>query len=178
MGDVHYMISEAAKQVGVEPHALRYWEDELALKIGRTEMGHRYYTRENIRLFSCIKKLKEQGISLKEIKAVIPDMIHTKKELESRTKKKAETAVPKPTEPSENEEASLQTLMENVLRANNEVLCTLISEQTALLLKEKESRDEEHYRNLDMLIRRQQELRRDTGKSRLFRRLQKTACPV
>ena len=29
MGDVHYMISEAAKHVGVESHVLRYWEEEL-----------------------------------------------------------------------------------------------------------------------------------------------------
>ena len=37
MGDVHYMISEAAKHVGVESHVLRYWEEELDLPIGRTE---------------------------------------------------------------------------------------------------------------------------------------------
>ena len=43
MGEVRYMISEAAKQVHVESHVLRYWEEELNLKIGRTEMGHRYY---------------------------------------------------------------------------------------------------------------------------------------
>ena len=29
MDDVHYMISEAAKHVGVESHVLRYWEEEL-----------------------------------------------------------------------------------------------------------------------------------------------------
>ena len=44
MGEVHYMISEAAKRVNVETHVLRYWEEELSLSIGRTEMGHRYYT--------------------------------------------------------------------------------------------------------------------------------------
>ena len=54
MGDVHYMISEAAKHVGVESHVLRYWEEELDLPIGRTEMGHRHYTEEDIQLFSCI----------------------------------------------------------------------------------------------------------------------------
>ena len=32
MGDVHYMISEAAKHVGVESHVLRYWEEELDLR--------------------------------------------------------------------------------------------------------------------------------------------------
>ena len=45
MGEVHYMISEAAKRVNVETHVLRYWEEELSLSIGRTEMGHRYRLR-------------------------------------------------------------------------------------------------------------------------------------
>lgn len=78
MGDVHYMISEAAKHVGVESHVLRYWEEELDLPIGRTEMGHRHYTEEDIQLFSCIKELKEQGLLLKEIKQLLPDMLRTK----------------------------------------------------------------------------------------------------
>ena len=34
MGEVHYMISEAAKRVNVETHVLRYWEEELSLSIG------------------------------------------------------------------------------------------------------------------------------------------------
>ena len=38
MGEVRFMISEAAKQVNVESHVLRYWEEELDLTIGRTEM--------------------------------------------------------------------------------------------------------------------------------------------
>ena len=42
MGEVRFMISEAAKQVDVEAHVLRYWEEELSLNIRRTEMGHRY----------------------------------------------------------------------------------------------------------------------------------------
>ena len=68
MGEVRYMISEASKRVNVETHVLRHWEDELGLEIGRTEMGHRYYTEENVRLFNCIKELKEQGMLLKELK--------------------------------------------------------------------------------------------------------------
>lgn len=84
MGDVHYMISESAKQVGVESHVLRYWEEELDLPIGRTEMGHRYYTEEDIQLFCCIKELKEQGLQLKEIKEVIPDILRAKKLLKSK----------------------------------------------------------------------------------------------
>ena len=82
MGDVHYMISEAAKHVGVESHVLRYWEEELDLPIGRTEMGHRHYTEEDIQL--CIKELKEQGLLLKEIKQLLPDMLRTKALLKAR----------------------------------------------------------------------------------------------
>ena len=36
-------ISDAARQVGVEAHVLRYWEDELGLAIPRNGQGHRYY---------------------------------------------------------------------------------------------------------------------------------------
>ena len=78
MGEVRYMISEASKRVNVETHVLRHWEEELGLKIGRTEMGHRYYTEEDVRLFNCIKELKEQGMLLKELKDLIPDMLRAK----------------------------------------------------------------------------------------------------
>lgn len=74
MGDIHYMISEAAKVVGVESHVLRYWEEELGLTIGRTETGYRYYTEEDIQLFHCIRKLKDEGVLLKELKLLIPDI--------------------------------------------------------------------------------------------------------
>ena len=50
MEKVRYMISDAAALAGVETHVLRYWEEELDLTIPRNEMGHRYYTRENIQL--------------------------------------------------------------------------------------------------------------------------------
>ena len=52
--------------------------------IGRTEMGHRHYTEEDIQLFSCIKELKEQGLLLKEIKQLLPDMLRTKALLKAR----------------------------------------------------------------------------------------------
>ena len=100
MGDVHYMISEAAKKVSVEPHVLRYWEEELALPIGRTEMGHRYYTEENIQLFNCIKQLKEQGILLRELKTLIPDMLKIKQELQLKKEAQQKTLSPREPEPA------------------------------------------------------------------------------
>lgn len=81
MGEVRFMISEAAKQVHVESHVLRYWEEELNLKIGRTEMGHRYYTEDDIQLFLCIRKLKNEGMLLRDLKPLIPQLTATRKKL-------------------------------------------------------------------------------------------------
>ena len=71
MEKVRYMISDAANIVHVESHVLRYWEDELELNIPRNEMGHRYYTKENIAEFQRIKELKEQGYQLKAIRMIV-----------------------------------------------------------------------------------------------------------
>ncbi|MBD5514709.1 MAG: MerR family transcriptional regulator [Lachnospiraceae bacterium] len=66
-----FYISEAAKKVQVESHVLRYWEDELKLPIKRNEMGHRYYTEQDIKQLQHIKLLKEQGLQLKAIRTVL-----------------------------------------------------------------------------------------------------------
>ena len=66
-----HTISDTARQLSVEPHVLRYWEDELELNIPRNEMGHRYYTQENIKEFQYIKELKEKGYQLKAIKMIV-----------------------------------------------------------------------------------------------------------
>ena len=71
MEKVRYMISDAADMVHVETHVLRYWEEELELSIPRNEMGHRYYTRENIKEFQRIKDLKDQGYQLKAIRMIL-----------------------------------------------------------------------------------------------------------
>lgn len=66
-----YLISDAAKQVNVEAHVLRYWEEELDIPAKRNELGHRYYTQEDIETFRRVKELKAQGIQLKGIKNIL-----------------------------------------------------------------------------------------------------------
>lgn len=66
-----YLIKEAAKLVEVEAHVLRYWEEELGLKIKRNEMGHRYYDDTDIKVLKRVKELKERGIQLKAIKQLV-----------------------------------------------------------------------------------------------------------
>lgn len=66
MGE-YYMISDAAREVQVENHVLRYWEEELDLPIHRNESGHRIYTQEDVQRFRQIKHMKEKGLQLKAI---------------------------------------------------------------------------------------------------------------
>ena len=149
--------SEAAKRVGVETHVLRYWEEELKLTIGRTEMGHRYYTDDDIQLFNCMKELKEQGLLLRDLKSLIPEMIQVKETL--RLKQGKEDCKP---EESEWQKALLE---------NNKLLETAISlavskavvGEMELLFHARERLEEERYKKLDCLIRQQQAFRREAA---------------
>lgn len=70
----YYLINEAAKEVQVEAHVLRYWEEELGLPIKRNKKGHRMYSGEDVMRFIKIKKLKEEGLQLKAVKRLIKDI--------------------------------------------------------------------------------------------------------
>ena len=185
MGEVHYMISETAKRVGVESHVLRYWEEELSLPIGRTEMGHRHYTEENIQLFCCIKELKDQGMQLREIKEILPDILRTKEILKAKKSPEeipdilsipdlSPTADDKTLTPADMEllNRMFLLLMKNSLRENNEVLETnicnqvteKISKDMTFLMDARERQEESRYRKLDHLIRQQQVMRKESSR--------------
>jgi len=85
MEETKFMISDAAKKVGLESHVLRYWEVELNLPIKRTELGHRYYTDEDIVVFKDIKNLKEQGLQLKAIRLLVVNGIIQNKVVKDKT---------------------------------------------------------------------------------------------
>lgn len=166
-----YLISDAAKRVQVESHVLRYWEEELKLPIKRNEMGHRYYTEDDIRRFQEVRDLKEQGLQLKAIRNVL------KREEQEGMKRhlvmvnKGEF-MPVPEESREAKSLRLQQLLQNMIaeavRSNNREMCDDIKES---ILKEldyqfrqqeerEEERDgqqirrqEEYYRQLDELLR-------------------------
>ena len=203
MGEVRFMISEAAKQVEVETHVLRYWEEELGLTIGRTEMGHRYYTRDDIQLFCCIKKLKDEGMLLKDLKPLIPELKATR--LKMKESKETETSkavkVQNPVQskaggetlPAQETEvvipirqlgqvrSLLGEVLTEVVTGNNEVLKKDISEAVTAdvmqemdkLLQSKERQQEEHFRKLDCLIRQQQASRKESVKVSPILRLKK-----
>ena len=165
MGEVRYMISEASKRVNVETHVLRHWEEELGLTIGRTEMGHRYYTEEDVRLFNCIKELKEQGMLLKELKALIPDMIETRTKL----KKQKQVEIPK-------EEIPLTELQRALLENNNvlqEAITQSVIKEMGYLFLAQEQQEEERYKKIDSLIRQQQLYRKEYARVTPLKQLRK-----
>ena len=193
MGDVHYMISEAAKQVGVESHVLRYWEEELNLPIGRTDMGHRHYTKEDIQLFCCIKELKNQGIQLKDLKGLIPDLIRTREILKANNNHptadpdlKGRTSEPLPSEsgtgtPVQDPTLAFRAVVQEIITGNNKVLEELITRSVSekvnknmdFLLQAKERQEEDRFRKLDHLIRQQQNSRREAARPAPVRYLHK-----
>ena len=142
-----YLISETAKLVGVESHVLRYWEEELKLPIRRNELGHRYYTKEDVEQFREIKKLKEQGLQLKAIRTVLTAegsmqilMPVPEKEVFQMSRKTQES-VPSEETPEKKEEKSLDagekamrlqmllhSLVSQAVRENNEELTRQIRE--------------------------------------------------
>ena len=173
MGEVHYMISEAAKRVNVETHVLRYWEEELELSIGRTEMGHRYYTEEDVQLFNCIKELKEQGILLKELKNLIPDILRAKKWINLKKKGLAEDdGLIEEKQTSELQQALLENnklLEDSISLAVSKAVIT----EMDFLLQAKERNEEERYKKLDNLIRQQQVFRKEVARSTPLRNLRR-----
>lgn len=188
------LISEAAKQVQVETHVLRYWEEELNLPIKRNEMGHRYYTMEDVDQFKEIKLLKEQGLQLKAIRTIlrkegqeaaasdthpseqgldVTEESAQDKAMEYMIGKKQKYIVHLSEDARREEKASrlqylLQHMMVETVKAANKELCDEIKES---ILKEldyqfrvREEREEEHWKKEEEHYRQVDEMLRQRYK--------------
>ena len=162
-----YLISDAAKQVQVETHVLRYWEEELKLPIKRNELGHRYYTKEDVDRFMEIKNMKENGLQLKAIRMMLKDG-----KLDMLPPVADSTQISASQNTAEDKAKKLQWLLKQLFREslqeNNQELGLMIKE---IVLKEldyqfrvqderEEERhsqrmrmDEEHFKKVDEMLR-------------------------
>ena len=153
MEKLRYMISDAAAAVNVETHVLRYWEEELELSVPRNEMGHRYYTKENINEFLKIKELKEQGYQLKEIKNILHGG-ELPKEVSPRAEITSEVRM-------EQFKEIMNDIVGHAISLNNEELSQQIGTEVQervlkemnYLMREQEEASEERYKKLDSAIR-------------------------
>lgn len=170
-----YMISDAANLVNVESHVLRYWEEELELDIPRNELGHRYYTEENIAQFQKIKKLKEEGYQLKSIKMLVQEKKLEQQEEGAKSEaicqfpvhKMAnvpETVVKEKENNIERFQELMTQIVKNAIAENNQALGKEVGEQVGdrvlkemnYLMREQDEQEEERYRKLDEAIRTRQ----------------------
>ncbi len=94
-------------------------------------------TKDDARLFECMKELYEQGVPFSELKALIPDLKRTREQLH----------------------------LKRMLQNNNEVLLQMISKEMSFLLDAKERQEEEEFKKLDQLIRQQQSFRKSAAES-------------
>ena len=199
MDEKRYLISDAAKAVQAEPHVLRYWEEELELPIQRTELGHRYYTEEDIQTFQNIKELKERGFQLKAIKVLLPelkkrkgdpsdDLAELEQKIVSQGKEQPETNITLlPLNPDLDKfqqfEEIMTSLFRQTLKENNEELENRISDSVLqgldMRIQMREEKEEERFRRLDETIRLHQKngnlvaAAREPGLFRLFHRKKK-----
>ena len=196
MNQTRYSISDASKQAAVEPHVLRYWEEELELPIPRNAMGHRYYREQELDTIRGIKKLKEQGFQLKAIKMILPNIKKVEElppdtrnrlcdELNERVMEQEKGGLVVHTElnlnskePNQDKMQQFQSIMtqiiQNAMEENNKALSKRVSEEvTTSVVKEvdyqfrmREEREEEHYRKIDEAIRSCQQKKK---RKKLFR---------
>jgi len=174
------LISDAAKEVNVENHVLRYWEEELKLPIKRNEMGHRYYTVSDVERFKQIKSMKEKGLQLKAIKTIL------QKEEGRETEEKSPKSEPEMAisiveshelkqEKAQKLQWFLQQLIRETLEENNDQLCSEIKETVLKELdyqfrmqeeredereRKQEERSEEYYKRMDELMRKKTKKKR------------------
>lgn len=164
MDQVRYMISDAAKLVEVESHVLRYWEEELELPIARNEMGHRYYTEDDIQLLKHIKKLKERGYQLKAIKMDISEngeLIPQEETQVETVKQEKSEVLSSNAEKMQQFQSILSKALGQALRENSDSFGKEIGNQvTSQVTKEMnyqfrlhEEEEEKHIKELDETIR-------------------------
>lgn len=177
MENARYMISDAANIVNVESHVLRYWEEELELAIPRNEMGHRYYTEENIAQFQKIKEWKEQGYQLKAIRMMIHNIpgnhsvVQMKPEypeMEPSYSMKQHNNSASNTVKLEQFQTMMKSIVKQAMEENNSALSKEFGVQVGekvikemnYLMREQDEAEEERFRKLDAAIRAQHKGRR------------------
>lgn len=77
MHERHQYIGEIAKELGISPKTIRWYEAQgLIAEPGRTESGYRSYSAEDIEHLKFIRKAFAFGFSSKEIKDILELRTH------------------------------------------------------------------------------------------------------
>lgn len=183
-----YLIKEAAKLVDVEPHVLRYWEEELDMRIKRNDMGHRFYDEQDIRILKKIKELKDRGIQLKAIHELVQKMYdilengvpaeEAPEEVEADFTSELVNTVAKIKEEDTEHvvdfklvqfQSMMTKIVGNSIKENIKPISQTVTaeatdqivKQMDVILHEQDERAEERYRRLDTVLREMQQARKE-----------------
>ena len=174
METVQYTISGAAKELHVEAHVLRYWEEELFLPIPRNKMGHRTYGEKEMDMFRKIMRWKEEGLSLKEIQEKcnpdgIPEIVHNSQVIPYPVEKQ-ETAAGDDEKLQQFKKILGRIVAEAIYENSEEMtadiagqVSTQVNKELDFLFREKEESDEKRFRQLDETIRSFQKARQEAA---------------
>ena len=162
MNEACYSISEASQKLNVEAHVLRYWEDELNLKVPRNELGHRYYTESLMATILRIKDLRNLGCSLREVRDTLTN---DEAAYGSPANLAAAEAAAGIVDPEEDKLARFQAIMADIfaeaMNRNSSHFTRDISSQVSdqlskemdYLMQLQAERQEDHFRKLDETLR-------------------------
>ncbi len=123
----NYSISDAARKLDIEAHVLRYWEEELGISIPRNELGHRCYREQDLDTFRHVRDLKEEGMSLQEIKRALNGELRTPKTIGSSSVVRAGKNPDKLNQFRE----IMDSIISSAIQDNNDRLASLICENTS-----------------------------------------------
>ncbi len=163
------MISDAARELDVEAHVLRYWEEELELPIPRNEMGHRYYGDKEMRLLMEVRELKEKGVHLRAIKEIIPQLL-----LPDKDELQEQKVIPFPEDVNQ-KMAQFQEIMVKIvgqaLKHHEDALSRQMGQRVAEQVvkemdyhfREQEQLENERYQKFDEIVRSYQKARAEAG---------------
>lgn len=73
-------VKDVAEILDTEAYVLRFYEKELHLDIRRNSKGHREYTLEDVELLRKVQEMREKGLQLKAIEAIVHDSSKEAKE--------------------------------------------------------------------------------------------------
>lgn len=172
MKEKRRMISEVARQLGLETYNLRTWEEEFSLVIPRNEKGYRCYGEKEIHTFEQIRDMKNDGLESEEIKRKLSGNIipfPEEKQIDTSDKMMQFQKV-------------LVKIMGQAIIEQKEHIANQISKEISdRVAKEidyqfrlRESEEEKRFQKLDQMIRKQQRAREEIAasreKKRFFRR--------
>lgn len=168
MKEKRRMISEVARQLGLETYNLRTWEEEFSLVIPRNEKGYRCYGEKEIHTFEQIRDLKNAGLDSDQIKQKLNGNI-----IPFPTEKKIDTS-----EKMKEFQKILVKIMGQAILEQKEYIADQISSKVSdRVAKEvdyqfrlREAEEEKRFQKLDQMIRKQQKAREEIAASREKRR--------